>query len=84
MRAEHPLSQSLHIVSDFVCLVYFSVSFIVVSLGNENDGIETEDVEQLVSDHSVLEYEDKSRDKTDGDVIPNGECVYRGPNEDKN
>ena len=60
------------------------MSFIVVFLDKENNGIETDDLQQLESDHSVLEYEDKSRDKTDGDVIPNGECVYRGPNEDKN
>ena len=44
-------------------------------LGKENNGIETDDLQQLESDHSVLEDEDKSRDKTDGDVIPNGECT---------
>ena len=69
----------------FVCKfsLFFSVLYRCF-LGKENNGIETDDVEQLESDHSVLKYEDKSRDKTDGDVIPNGECVYRGPNEDKN
>lgn len=58
-----------------ISLVYFSVSFIVIFLGKENNGIETDDVEQLESDHSVLEDEDESRDKTDGDVVPNGECT---------
>lgn len=77
MRAEHPLSQSLHIVSDFVykfSLVFFSVLHRCF-LGKENNGIETDDVEQLESDHSALEDEDESRDKTDGDVVPNGECT---------
>ena len=54
---------------------YFSVSFIVVFLGTENNGIENDDVEQLESDHSALEDEDESRDKTDGDVVSNGECT---------
>ena len=76
MRAEHPLSQSLHIVSDFV--YKFSLFFSLLHrcfLGKENNGIETVDVEQLESDHSVLEDEDESRDKTDGDVVPNGKCT---------
>lgn len=42
-------------------------------LGKENNGIETDDVEQLESDHSALEDKDEWRDKTDGDVVPNGE-----------
>lgn len=58
-----------------ISLVYFSVSCIVVFLGKENNGTETDDVEQLESDHSVLEDEDESRDKTDGDVVPNGKCT---------
>ena len=77
MRAEHPLSQSLHIVSDFVykfSLVFFSL-LQPCFLGKENNGIETDDVEQLESEHSALEDEDESRDKTDGDVVPNGECT---------
>lgn len=76
MRAEHPLSQSLHIVSDFACK--FSLFFSLLHrcfLGKENNGIETVDVEQLESDHSALEDEDESRDKTDDDVVPNGECT---------
>ena len=48
------------------------MSFIVVFLGKENNGIETDDVE---SDHSALEDKDEWRDKTDGDVVPNGECT---------
>lgn len=55
-------------------LVFFSL-VIVVFLGKENNGNETDDVEQLESDHSALEDKDESRDKTDGDVVPNGECT---------
>ena len=51
------------------------MSFIVVFLGKENNGIETDDVEQLESDHSALEDEGESRDKTDGDVVSTGECT---------
>ena len=71
------MSQSPHIASDFVykfSLVFFSLLHCCF-LGKENNGIETDDVEQLESDHSALEDKDESRDKTDGDVVPNGECT---------